>query len=61
MEPCNIQFAVDHLCHWASMGDYVLIPPDRSYEITLGYEGEPPHGDSYHVVDIARRPFPGYA
>ncbi|WJZ79339.1 hypothetical protein QEN71_41655 (plasmid) [Paraburkholderia sabiae] len=43
------------------MGDYVLMPPDRSYEITLQYEGEPPHGDSFHVVEIAGRPFPGYA
>ncbi|MFM0191422.1 hypothetical protein PQR25_37080 [Paraburkholderia nemoris] len=61
MEPCEIQFTVNSLCHWAGMGDYVLFPPDRSYEMTLRYEGEPPHGDSYHVVDIAGRRFPGYA
>ncbi|WP_146001989.1 hypothetical protein [Cupriavidus pauculus] len=61
MEPCKIQFTLDNLCHWAGMGDYVLIPPDGSYEITLRYAGEPPHGDSYHVVDLAGRRLPGYA
>jgi hypothetical protein len=61
MEPCQIQFTVDNFCHWAGMGDYVLTPPDRSYEVTLRYEGEPPHGDSFHVIDVAGRRFPGYA
>ena len=61
MEPCEIQFTADNLCHWAGMGDHVLTPPDRSYEVTLRYQGEPPHGDSYHVVDVAGRRFPGYA
>lgn len=45
----------------AGTGDYVLIPTDRGYEIRLQYEGEPPHEDSYHVVDVAGRRFLGYA
>jgi hypothetical protein len=61
MEPRKIQFTETELSHWAGMGDYVLISPDRSYEVTLQYEGEPPHGDSYHVATVAGRRFPGYA
>ncbi|BET11586.1 hypothetical protein THI4931_26280 [Pandoraea sputorum] len=61
MDPCKVQFAANSLCHWAGMADYVLIPPDRSYEITLRYAGEPPNGDSYLVIDIAGRRFPGHA
>ena len=43
------------------MGDYVLTPPDRSYSVRLRYQGEPPHGDSFHIIDVAGRKFPGYA
>jgi hypothetical protein len=37
MAPHLIQFTQDELSHWAGMGDYVLIPPDRRYEIFLRY------------------------
>lgn len=56
-----IQFTQDELSHWAGMEDYVLIPPDRSYEIVLRYEGEPPHGDSYYVLSLGDRRLPGFA
>ncbi|WP_206957512.1 hypothetical protein [Trinickia acidisoli] len=61
MEPRKIQFTVDELSHWAGMSDYVLIPPDRSYKLALQYEGEPPNGDSYHLVTVGSRQLPGYA
>ncbi|MDR8881406.1 hypothetical protein FEP72_02987 [Burkholderia multivorans] len=56
-----IQFTQDEPSHWAGMEDYVLIPPDRSYEIVLWYEGEPPHGDSYYVLSLRDRRLPGFA
>lgn len=43
------------------MGDFLLISPDKEHEIELLYEGEPPHGDSYHLVAIDGNPYPGYA
>ncbi|CAB3736091.1 hypothetical protein LMG24238_06194 [Paraburkholderia sediminicola] len=57
----TIQFTVGAPCHWAGMGDYVLLSPDQSYKVSLRYVGEPPQGDSYHLIDIAGRRFPGYA
>lgn len=59
--PFRIQFTVLERSHWAGMGDFVLIPPDSSYDVTLRYEGEPPHGDSFHTVVISGRKLPGEA
>lgn len=61
MESHVIQFTEKELSHWAGMGEYVLLPPDGSYEIALKYEGEPPHGDSYHTAIVDGRQLPGYA
>lgn len=61
MESHQIQFTENELSHWAGMGEYVLLPPDGSYEIALKYEGEPAHGDSYHTAIVNGRQLPGYA
>ncbi len=60
MDEKRIQFTKDELCHWAGMGDYQLVSPDGKYVATLRYEGEPPHGDSYHLALIDGRSYPGY-
>lgn len=46
---------------WAGMGDFRLISPDGNHVVLLPYEGEPPHGDSFHRVSIDQRIVPGYA
>lgn len=51
----RIEYTKDKLCHWAGMGDYELISPDGKYILQIPYEGEPPHGDSYHRVVINER------
>jgi hypothetical protein len=57
----RLEFSEDQLCQWAGMGDFVLVSPDRKHSVELMYEGEPPHGDSYHRVAINGHVFPGYA
>lgn len=57
----EIIFEANGLAQWAGMGNYRLIAPDRSHRIEIFYAGEPPHGDSYHRVEIDGRVFPGYA
>jgi len=54
-----MHFADDGQCQWAGMGNYKLISPNGRHSIDLVYEGEPPHGDSYHKAVIDGRPFPG--
>lgn len=56
-----IHFTHDELVQWAGMGDYLLVTPDRNHQLELVYEGEPPHGDSYHNLKIDGRFFPGLA
>lgn len=46
---------------WAGMGNFRLVSPDGTHAAELVYEGEPPHGDSYHAMRIDGRPFPGHA
>lgn len=60
-ELTRIQFTNACLSHWAGMGDYLLLPPDQSYALTLRYAGEAPRGDSYHVAEIGEQRLPGYA
>jgi hypothetical protein len=55
----HIHFPPDGSAEWAGMGDFVLESPDGSHRIELIYEGEPPHGDSYHQGKVDGRPFPG--
>ena len=59
MEPQRIQFTQDSLCQWAGMGDFLLVSPDGEHTLELRYEGEPPHGDSYHKARIDGRAYPG--
>lgn len=46
---------------WAGMGDYLLISPDNTQSITLTYLSEPPHGDSYHYLEVNNKKLPGFA
>jgi hypothetical protein len=43
------------------MANYVLVSPDRHHEIVLRYVGEPPHGDSFHEIDVDGAKLPGFA
>jgi hypothetical protein len=60
MVPQRIQFTEANLCQWAGMGDFLLVSPDGQHIVELIYEGEPPHGDSFHKVAIDGRAYPGY-
>ena len=54
----RVTFTADTLCQWAGMGDYELVSPDGQHTVELAYEGEPPHGDSYHRAVIDGHAFP---
>lgn len=56
----TLKFDLDSGSQWAGMGDYQLVSPDGEYLINIVYEGEPPHGDSFHRMFIEGRPFPGF-
>lgn len=43
------------------MDDIELITPNGRHHVHLRYEGEPPHGDSYHLIQIDGVSAPGYA
>jgi len=45
---------------WAGMGHCQLLSADGRHRIDLPYLGEPPHGDSYHRMEIDGVPFPGH-
>ncbi len=60
MEPQVVQFAADGFSQWVGMGDYTLASPNQLHRVALTYEGEPPHGDSYHRGTIDGRAFPGF-
>ena len=55
------QLPADGSSLWAGMDDIELITPNGRHHIHLRYEGEPPHGDSYHSIQINGVPAPGYA
>ena len=61
LQSYKIKFNNDNLAQWAGMGNYLLISPDGQHKIELKYEGEPPHGDSYHKISVNNRPLPGLA
>ncbi|MHA6914568.1 hypothetical protein ACQUJO_15730 [Ralstonia pseudosolanacearum] len=46
---------------FAGMADVALVMPNGRHSIHLRYEGEPPHGDSYHSIWIDGVRAPGYA
>ena len=56
----KIQFTEDPQAKYAGMGDFLLIAPNMRNSVELIYEGEPPHGDSYHRATIDGIPFPGH-
>ncbi|MGN6263696.1 MAG: hypothetical protein ACTHNO_23465 [Ralstonia sp.] len=56
-----LQLPADGSSLWAGMDDIELITPDGRHHVHLRYEGEPPHGDSYHLIQIDGVPAPGYA
>lgn len=60
MEPQVVPFTADGSSKWAGMGDYILISPNQMHRIAITYEGEPPHGDSYHRGTIDGEAFPGF-
>jgi len=61
MASSKLQFAANGRSKPAGMGDFLLVSPDGAHQIELVYEGEPPHGDSYHRVVVNGAAFPGYA
>lgn len=61
MSPEILHFAPDGRSRWAGMGDYLLISPDGRHRVLSRYAGEPPHGDSFHRLQIDGRDFPGHA
>lgn len=56
----RVEFTSDARHKPIGMGDFILVSPDAKHEIELLYEGEPPHGDSYHLVSIDGMRYPGY-
>jgi len=46
---------------FAGMADVGLVMPNGRHSIHLRYEGEPPHGDSYHSIWIDGVRAPGDA
>jgi hypothetical protein len=56
----RIEFTVGKRHHYAGMGDFALVSPDGQHELMLIYDGEPPHGDSYHRASIDGKAYPGH-
>ncbi|TDQ08799.1 hypothetical protein [Pedobacter metabolipauper] len=42
----------DDQSHWMGMDDYEIILTESGHAIELKYLGEPPHGDSYHSLNV---------
>ena len=57
----TIRLPADGTSRWAGMADYLLLSPDGGHRVLLKYAGEPPHGDSFHVVEIDGTRLPGFA
>lgn len=51
----------DGSARWAGMANYVLTSPDGRHEVALEYVGEPPHGDSFHKLQVDGTKLPGFA
>ena len=45
---------------WLGMSDYRLILKQSNHEILMKYIGEPPHGDSYHQIELNGKLLKGY-
>ena len=57
----TIELPADGASRWAGMGNYVLISPDGQHKVALRYSGEPPHGDSFHELEVDGVRLPGFA
>ncbi|WP_316682715.1 hypothetical protein [Ralstonia flaminis] len=57
----TLQLPADGASLWAGMSDIELVTPDYRHHIALHYCGEPPHGDSNHLIQIDGVRAPGYA
>jgi hypothetical protein len=57
----RIELPADGTPRWAGMGNYLLISPDGQHEVALPYVGEPPHGDSFHELNVDGTKLPGFA
>jgi hypothetical protein len=55
----RIQFTKGGEAQWAGMADLSLVSPDGRFIVELHYEGEPPHGDSYHSASFGGNALPG--
>jgi hypothetical protein len=60
MSLTRIEFTEECLCQWAGMGNSRLVAPNSRHVVELTYEGEPPHGDSYHGAVVDGHVYPGY-
>ena len=56
----RIEFTGSERHTWAGMGDFLLVSPDGKHQVELIYDGEPPHGDSYHRATIDGSAYPGH-
>ena len=59
MPPRRIQFTEDGASQWAGMANLSLVSPDGRHVVELQYQGEPPHGDSYHSASVGGIALPG--
>lgn len=57
----RIDFPADGESRWAGMANYLLASPNGQHQVALRYAGEPPHGDSYHEVEVDGARLPGFA
>jgi hypothetical protein len=55
----RVQFTEDGVAQWAGYADLSLVSPDGRRVVDLPYEGEPPHGDSYHSASVGGVALPG--
>lgn len=54
----RIEFTENERHKWVGMGDFLLVSPDGKYQVELIYDGEPPHGDSYHRATMDGKVYP---
>ncbi|KTT15166.1 hypothetical protein NS331_21385 [Pseudacidovorax intermedius] len=57
----ELKFKSDGTSVVARMADCRISTPDGRHVLELPYDGEPPHGDSYHRLLVDGRVFPGRA
>jgi hypothetical protein len=55
----RVQFTEDGVAQWAGMANLCLVSPDGRRVVDMPYQGEPPHGDSYHSARYGGLALPG--